>query len=213
MGAGRAVSADLGKELPQIKDLGGHRNKWLLGSGANLGVGLCLQSIHPLEKEEPAAQSAYQAVLGASWSISKVVCMKHCWCHAEACDLKSAIQHKDQPAGRVSAAAGRQYWLSIPSFDTQQWQHSSQSQLADLSTPAAGAAMTAEGFASTSSMLKWAPRARETRCAAVAFVLCAQEAVIQWVGDSHALRQPHWTDDKQIGLTNRLQAGVLGSLV
>ena len=73
--------------------------------------------------------------------------------------------------------------------------------------------MTADGFASTSSMLKWAPRARETRCAAVAFVLCAQEAVIQWAEDSDALKQLHWEDVKHIGLTNRPRAGEPGSLV
>ena len=73
--------------------------------------------------------------------------------------------------------------------------------------------MTAAGFASTSSMLKWAPRARETRCAAVAFVLCAQKAVIEWVEDSRALRQPHLADVKDTGLTNQLQADEPGSLV
>lgn len=73
--------------------------------------------------------------------------------------------------------------------------------------------MTADGFASTSSMLKCAPRARETRCAAVAFVLCAQEAVAWWLEDSCVLRQPHWADFKQSSLTNRLQAGERGSLV
>ena len=73
--------------------------------------------------------------------------------------------------------------------------------------------MTADGFASTSSMLKWAPRARETRCAAVAFVLFAQGAVVQWAEDSRALRQPHWADVKHTGLTNQSQAGGPGSLV
>ena len=90
-GASHAAPADLGKELPQFEDLRGHRNEWLLGCGADLGLWLCLQSINPFEKEEPAAKSAHQAVLGASWSVSKVVCMKHCWCRAEACDLNSAI--------------------------------------------------------------------------------------------------------------------------